>query len=148
MENNHEKKVGQKDEVEASSLSSVDDIQHLVFSSSKSAMENNHEKKVGHKDEAVASSSFSAGDIQHLEKKVGDKDKDEAEVSPSFSVNGIQHLVPSSSTSNMEIKQEKKVGDKDEDGLSNTLTSEKEEEKKKEMKMKLFHHLLQIIVTT
>eukprot|EP00957_Ditylum_brightwellii_P180004 13712243-Ditylum_brightwellii.AAC.1 len=72
MENNQEKKVGDKDEALASPSFSVDDIQHLASSSSISTMENNHEKKVG------------------------DKDKDEAEASLSFSVDDIQHSLPSS----------------------------------------------------
>eukprot|EP00957_Ditylum_brightwellii_P080336 6109952-Ditylum_brightwellii.AAC.1 len=50
MENNPEKKVGDKDKDEASLSSSVDDIQHLVASSSTSNMENNQEKKVGDED--------------------------------------------------------------------------------------------------
>eukprot|EP00957_Ditylum_brightwellii_P102840 7836818-Ditylum_brightwellii.AAC.1 len=68
MENNQEKKLGDKDEAEVSPSFSVDDIQQLVSSSSTSTMENNQEKKIG------------------------DKDKDEAEVSPSFSVDDIQQL--------------------------------------------------------
>eukprot|EP00957_Ditylum_brightwellii_P035433 2686368-Ditylum_brightwellii.AAC.1 len=59
MEHNHDKKVGDKDEVEASLASPVDGIKRYASSSSTSTMEHNQEIKLGDKDEVEASPSSS-----------------------------------------------------------------------------------------
>eukprot|EP00957_Ditylum_brightwellii_P057179 4332361-Ditylum_brightwellii.AAC.1 len=77
MENKQDKKVRDKDEVEASPPTSVDGIKHSASSSSTSTIENKQDKKV--------------------------RDKDEVEASPSSFVDVIEHSASSSSTLTNEI---------------------------------------------
>eukprot|EP00957_Ditylum_brightwellii_P159725 12157101-Ditylum_brightwellii.AAC.1 len=62
MENKQDKKVRDKDEVEASPSSSVDGIKNYASSSSTSTNENKQDKKVKDKDEVQVSPSPSVDD--------------------------------------------------------------------------------------
>eukprot|EP00957_Ditylum_brightwellii_P041579 3149696-Ditylum_brightwellii.AAC.1 len=102
MENNQEKKVGDKDkdETEESPSSSVDDIQHLLPSSSTSTMENNQEKKVEDKDEDGPSNILTSETEE--EKKKGDED----ETLASSSVDNSDNAVPLPTALTLDVKDE------------------------------------------